>query len=321
MQKRTGRRLIFAGLLLLILVSALALFFRLSLPREQAAPIQPEYVFVAAASKEIVANEVITADMLQTMLLPPVRIPVDALYDPSLLIGKRAVVDIEEGTVIVSAMLAPSGSALITPAAEGQGLIENGKVAVPLMVSSLSGVSSSLRPGDHVDIIGVFLFVDLDSNSQTQLPLDTEVLVRNSQTGAIEFVPAGEMGRAADSGLGVPIYVYPSEDQRPRLITQLIIENASIFSITQTDSSQSAVMVVVSPLDAQAIQFMQINNARLVLALRGFGDDTIHRTTAIDLSVLLMQYGISLPDKLPIGIYSPTFNHATPTPPRLPPKD
>jgi Flp pilus assembly protein CpaB len=102
-------------------------------------------------------------------------------------------------------------------------------IAVPLDPTGLGQVAYAFQPGDRVDVIMSFLFIDVDEEFQTRRPNLITVITRLPD-GTIGFTP-GVPGREEPSNIFEEgIIVSPSEDQqRPRLVTQRTIQNALVI--------------------------------------------------------------------------------------------
>jgi Flp pilus assembly protein CpaB len=109
-------------------------------------------------------------------------------------------------------------------------LLPQGKVAISLPMDMLGGVAYAIADGDRVDIVLSFLFVDVDETFQSIEP-NIQSLVTVSPEGGIT-VETGQVGRfEASSILGVPVIIVPTEDQRPRLVTQRTVQNALVLHV------------------------------------------------------------------------------------------
>ncbi|MCB9135243.1 MAG: hypothetical protein H6636_07440, partial [Anaerolineales bacterium] len=138
-----------------------------------------------------------------------------------------------------------------------------------------------------------------------------------------------------DQALGQPFYVVPSESQRPRLVSQTLIQNVIVLQMgdfplnaptaevtpaegdnatpateggaqqttTPSTVTPDTVTLIVNPQDAVTLNYLLVNpGARLSLALRRAGDDTQVATEAVTLQFLVDQYRIPVPSKLPYGL-------------------
>jgi pilus assembly protein CpaB len=222
-----------------------------------------------------------------------------------------------------------------------------------------------------VNVIVTMIFVDLDNDFQTVLPnRNTGMIAPGTGTGTIAGSatpteggggPAGEagaqfetssivavtggggglVGRATtDPVLGQTLYHVPSEQQRPRLVSQNLLQDAVVLQVgnfpykeqeeaekkqaqqqgedgavqTAEGEQQQApatppppdvITLIVTPQDAVTLQYLLFNNAQLTLALRAAQDDTRVQTESVTLQFLLQQYNITIPAKLPNGLEPP----------------
>ncbi len=104
-------------------------------------------------------------------------------------------------------------------------------MAVPLDFTGLGQVAYALRPGDRIDVIMSWLFVDVDEEFQTRTPngLTVITLLPDGSVGFAEAVPGRE-----EPSIIFPsgVIVTPSEEQqRPRLVTQRTIQNALVVYV------------------------------------------------------------------------------------------
>jgi pilus assembly protein CpaB len=140
-----------------------------------------------------------------------------------------------------------------------------------------------------------------------------------------------------DPTLNEPVYIVPSEAQRPRLVCQNVIQDAIVlragdFPITGVETTPVEEVVVppgeeaqpapepprpdivtlaVSPQDAVVLTYMRKANIYITLALRNPNNDQILITDAVTQQYLMDQKNIPLPAKLPfaieprVGLYAP----------------
>ncbi len=145
--------------------------------------------------------------------------------------------------------------------------IDPGMVAVSIPISRLSAISYAPRPGDHVDVIATLLLIDLDSDFQTVLPnltagvvspgdveyqaqagaagevdQSTGTIKGNTTNVAAQVVGGGRsavIGRTEiDPVLGLPFYVLPSEAQRPRMVSQAVLQNVKVLRVGNFPTEQ-----------------------------------------------------------------------------------
>ena len=119
--------------------------------------------------------------------------------------------------------------------------IPQGLTAVAIPITRLSSVAYGIRDGDYVNIIVTMLLVDVDPTNQSILPNFTAgVTAPGTSTDGVQQLAAmissgGETskeGRAGlDQTLNQPVYLVPSEGQRPRLVTQMIMQNVQVLHV------------------------------------------------------------------------------------------
>jgi pilus assembly protein CpaB len=275
-------------------------------------------------------------------------------------LGKRAKLDLEAGFVVTKNMFTDTPD-LSTSGSDAALMIPRGMVSLSIPIDRLSSVTFAPQRGDHVNVIATLLFVDLDGNFQTILPNGSAgvlaagktVLIgpqqdTTNQTAALtngdtistlsnQSVPSGSpVGRAEiDSSFAQPFYVIPSEKQRPRLVSQTLIQDVIVLQMgdfpaenqaatpvpaeaptptatpapgqanqaaaVKTSAGPDVITLIVSPQDAVTLNYLIYSGARLTLALRGNGDDTRVQTEAVTLQFLMDQYKVPIPAKLPYG--------------------
>ncbi len=320
--------------------------------------------FIVVAKVDIPEGSTISPALVETRPWPKDSIPEGALIDPTRAFDKVALYDLAAGQPIVASALVdadeyvpPTPTPVILPGSLVGKLLEPGRVALAFPIDRYSGVAYALRPGDHVDVLMSLLLLDVDQEFQARLPNSGQILVltQDEVTEEYHFVPLNTMfpvGEAvADDVLDQLVYVVPSEDQRPRLVTQLTIQNARVLGVgpwplgedttlagmpTSTPTPQGAatpagpaptpappdmMTLSVLPQEAVALEFMLSMGAQVTFVLRGQGDDTVYQTEPITLNFIMEHYGIPVPPKLPVVIDYKTPGPPTPTPSPIPPED
>jgi Flp pilus assembly protein CpaB len=123
-------------------------------------------------------------------------IPADGYQDPALLTNLIVRADIPRGTPILSTQLVADGTALGAVGSDAAILLDPGQVAVsvPLDPAGINFAARSPQPGDQVDVILSFLFIEVDETFQSRQPNLISVITRNEE-GDLTFGDAIE-GRA-----------------------------------------------------------------------------------------------------------------------------
>lgn len=345
--RRRGRAFILIALiliLLLVLAWAVVRFFAPNqlptAPGETSAPPTPvEEMTSIVISVQPISRGLEFNETNVTTIPYPKKDLVEGAFitDIQEVLGKRAKFDIEARTPITMTMLVDP-TTKNSPAAFQ---IPPGQVAITIPVSKLSSVAYGLEPGDHVNVIVSLLLVDIDPGFQSKLPNNTGVVVAPGPSGeggpttisaSVSKTDSLSGRTELDPTLGQPIYVIPSEPQRPRLVSQTLIQDAIVlrlgdFTSTSQQQAQTAaqqqptpapatgqaqqpteatkpdtVTLIVTPQDAVTLNYLMLAGGRLNLVMRSAGDSQRIATEPVTLQFILDQYNIPNPAKLPYGL-------------------
>jgi len=347
---RRGRIFIYLALILLVALAAVFLIMKKNQPAEPTAEV-PEaapLVHVIVAGQNINQGETITMDKLdtETVALPPDKVASVMFRAEEIdqVLNQVAKYPIPQDVLITRPMLAGSASEILTAGPPVASKIPPGMTAIAVPITRLSSVAYGVMDGAHVNVIACFLFVDVDPSFQSALP---DNIVTVSGAGFVEGKPpiltagvgdtgGGEgggttapQGRAEmDQSLQQPFYVVPSEQQRPRQVCQMIVQDVVVLHLgdfSQTsEGGQNAeegegappaeggeettcvkpdlVSLIVSPQDAITLTYLMYGNAKLNLTLRRTDDASLMNTEAATLQYVLSQYAIPVPAKLPYAM-------------------
>jgi pilus assembly protein CpaB len=247
------------------------------------------------------------------------------------LIDQVARFNLQQGVIITSSMVGTGPIEIAGPAWAVQ--IPSGMVAATVPTNRLALVGYGVNDGAHVNVTACMLFVDVDPSFQTILPNFTSVL---TGTG---FVPdtlpvlsvaattgenASRQGRVElDPTLQQPFYAVPAENQRPRLVCQMILQDVIVMKLgnfalqapvatdpnatpsaaqTQQQSAPDIVTLMVNPQDSISLNYFVYSGAVLSMSLRNPNDTSRFDAQSTTLTSLLTQYNISLPSKLPYAM-------------------
>jgi len=367
----TGRRrgraifyLAFILILILVLVVVVARFNPLAATPTQVAsentsqtqPTAQDVVDIVVTTQDVKRGQALSDDLLALVSIPRKDFTDGVFFkDKKELVGARAKFDLRAHTPLTNALVFPAGTSGSVPSFE----IPAGKVAISIPISKLSSVAYGLQKGDHVNIIVSLLMVDMDTNWQSKLPNRTGVVIAPGPIGEdqtyvtallkspAEYEVSGSeaysyLGRIEiDPTMNNPVYLLPSEEQRPRLISQTLLQDVVILQLgtlsqtvdqsaplsapipqageeTPTRAAQqqraaqqaevaapvipNVVSLIVSPQDAVTLNYLMLAGANLNLVLRSAGDTEVKNTEAVTLQFILDQYQIPNPAKLPYGI-------------------
>ena len=328
---RRGR--IFLFLILIVVVGLALLYFAytqfLAGGGPQVTPAAP-LTEVYYAAQNIPQGTTITEEMLGTFSIPPENVA-DVMFtrgEENALVGQAARFSLEQGVIITSSMVGDAPAEIAGPAWAVN--IPQGMVAAAIPTNRLSLLGYGVADGAHVNVNACMLFVDVDPAFQTVLPNFTSVLtgtgfIENQlpvlSVSAVSAEQASRQGRVElDPTLQQPFYAVPSEQQRPRLVCQMILQDVVVLKLgnfeTQAPStddpnatpspaqaqqqvSPDIVTLMVNPQDSISLNYFVYSGATLSLSLRNPNDTSRFAAEAATLTSLLTQYNISLPTKLP----------------------
>jgi Flp pilus assembly protein CpaB len=335
-----GRLLIFLGLLLFLGVGVLALLFFLrggiggiaAEPTPDVTPVPAvEMTQILIAVQPIERGQLVPAESVALAPWPVTSRPSGALTDIGLAVGKQARNSIEPGQPILETMLTTSPNELAEIGSDAALRIPEGRVAITLPMTRLSGVGYALTEGDHVNVLVALQFVDVNEDTQTISPdrwlVITSVTDPTTQAttfstldlqDAGEFLPGSPLGEDAD------ILVHPSEVQRPRLVVQQVVQDAIVLKVgsfadvdvnialpTATPLPEGTppppptpipppdiITLMVQPQDSLVLNYFMFAEAKFTLALRSAGDPTMIEAESVTLPYVIERFRISVPTRL-----------------------
>ncbi len=320
----------------------------------------------------MVAQHIARGELIDETKLTSAPIQLNLYYEGYIteiaeVVGQRARIDLEAGMFLTRSYLAEGVEDLAKMGSNAALLIPTNMVAVSIPINRLSAVSYAPQRGDRVNVIVTLLMLDVDPNFQSATPNQTAAVIApgpnallglGSDDKAIAALTVNELlriinaqvvggGQASPQGraesdplLEQTLYLIPGEAQRPRLVSQTLIQNVIVLQIgnfpltdevvvekeeaeatpdpnvtpaptpTLTPGEVSAqepkmpdvITLIVSPQDAVTLNYLIYSGAELTLALRPYGDDSRIQTEAVTLQFLLEQYNIPVPARLPYGL-------------------
>lgn len=357
---------ILAFVLILVLVGFLVVWQFVLRPQTQGGPSAQEtappskIVFVA---RNIRMGATLVSEDLEARDWPANQIDEGMMYvedDIPELIGRQVQYDLQAGIPLLRNMLLDQGEQIRDPGSPWAHRIPPGSVAVSIPVTRLSSVSYAPRPGDHVNVVVTMMFVDLDTEFQSILPNYSGIVIAsgppNPESGqrdplTVEIgslmprdlpdntgrydVPGAKVpgiyGRIAiDPVLGQAVYLVPSEVQRPRLVSAMLLQDITVLQIgnfpltgqslieepvetpqaggaqqqqeqPQESTKPDVITLIVTPQDAVTLNYLIYSGAELTLALRNILDVDQLPINPVTLQYLLEQYRIPVPVRLPYG--------------------
>jgi Flp pilus assembly protein CpaB len=342
--RRGGRILLFLVVIIVILVAVtfLAVGPLKNLVSPPASPT-PSNVKVYVVGQKIERDHQIDAASLSTIDLPENLVAEWMIRDQEKVVGKYAAYPLEQGMLLSSTLVSDRPGAQGSEAAR---LISPGLVAISIPINRINSVAYAIRDGDHVNVIATTMFVDLDASFQSVLPNNLGQVKGPGGADSSSSIVAGGSGPYGridlDPTLNQAIYVVPSEAQRPRLVSQMVLQNIQVlhigtFPLVSTNTveatpdpnkpaptpapvaSPDIIILIVTPQDAVSLTYLLHSGTDLTLTLRAPDDESRPETEAATLQYLLSQYAIPVPAKLPYGIQPrldklPVATEAAPAP-------
>jgi pilus assembly protein CpaB len=329
---RRGRILIFVLLIVVIglVVAFVALRSFILQPSQPSTPVNEE---VYVAGQNIPQGGKITSEVLATKTLPQNLVTADMYttgQQSELLNNKIASIPLSQGTFITKGAVVDASQSVAIPGPAWAAVIPPGMVAASIPTTRFSLTSYGVADGAHVNVNACFQFVDVDAGFQAMLPNHTAVLAgTGAAQGSLPTLSLGVNSGGAGSTQGrvelepslqQPYYVVPSEAQRSRTVCQTVLQdvvvmkvgNFPLVSTSQTAAQQQQtqqqavatvapdlITLIVSPQDADMLDYMVYTSAQITLALRNPNDQSRQATNAITLQFALSQYNIPVPAKLP----------------------
>lgn len=346
--RRGGRILLFLVVIIVILIAVAVLMvsrgFLTPAQQEDIVPTPP-MIPIIAVGQPLKPNDEIKPEAISTMMIPQTAYNEKMVTNPEDVVGKFAIFPMEQGFYFIQGMVADRPG-LNQPGSEAAKVINPGLVAVTLPLNWQSGVAFAIKDGDRVNVIATTLFVDVDSSFQSILPNNFGQVVNTGlQPESSTLVTLGmnngegnrSVGRAElDPVLNQAIYLIPAEAQRPRLVSQQILQNIQVlrvgffpltgetpFTSSRTTTSTETelppgqqpptptpsvvrppdvITLIVSPQDAVALTYLLYAGAKFTFTLRAPDDPYETTTEAATLQYILSQYAIPVPAKLPYAI-------------------
>jgi Flp pilus assembly protein CpaB len=293
---RRGRILILMGLILAVGTAAAVYVVVNSMEPSETSEIVLEDVVVAL---QPIAEEEPVEGRIGLVAMPKDYVPEGALRTLEGTGDLLAAGPIPQGSAIHPSMLISK----VQLAQEGElgKLVEPGLVAVAFPVNELSSVSYGIRPGDHIDVLMTFFFMDIDQETQIPEPI------------CAPFCPGPEGETQAALG-----------EQLPRAAAQLTLQDVQVLGVgrwaqeltpeqeqAQAESDEPVpvelprfITVMVTPQDALVLKLARELEAKIDLAVRSQEDAQQFTTQQVTLDYILARFGVSLPAKQPFTLES-----------------
>lgn len=144
------------------LIAAGSMYIYLNGATKSAPSLKP----LVIAKTNISARSVIDASQLVIKDVPVQGYPQGGYSSIQSVVGSVALLNLSAGDIVVSAMVEHAQSATKGTGSTTSLTVPDGKRAVAIPISLVSGVGYSLKPGDHVDILVTMDIKDSSPNAQ-----------------------------------------------------------------------------------------------------------------------------------------------------------
>jgi Flp pilus assembly protein CpaB len=156
-----------------------------------------EFVEVVIAVQEIPRGTIIQLNAVDTIPWPAAFQPVASYGTVDDVIGKAARTDIYREQPILQRMIVDpledgAFAGLASIGSDAAVVIPKGKVAVSLPMDRITSVAYAVQPGDYIDLIASFLFVDVDRSFQTIEPNIFQMIAFTCDSGGAPPCPSNE---------------------------------------------------------------------------------------------------------------------------------
>jgi len=270
---RKGRVFFIIALILVLGLAAVALFYFRGLPSStgESATETVEAPVVDMVEVIVITQQTPRGYLLNETVLGTIEIPREMLIegyftDMAAVVGRQARVDLDSNMLLTSSMVVDSPDQLSATGSLAALSIPRGMVAISIPINRLTSVSYAPQPGDHVNVIATLLILDLDTDFQSATPnrnaavlgagpgvvvgaetetdisVDANTDLSKVTAQTIGAGPTSVIGRTAiDPLLEQTLYVVPSESQRPRLVSQTLLQDAIVLGVGDfplTDETQ-----------------------------------------------------------------------------------
>jgi Flp pilus assembly protein CpaB len=331
--KRGSRILLFLVVVIVILIAVTVLVLgRVGNPFATPPTPTPPLVSIVIVGQPINRDDQIKKESLSTLQIPQTNVTEKMITNQDAVVDKYALFPLAQGLPLTTDMISDRPG-MNQPGSEAARIISPGLVAISIPISRLSSLVYGIRDGDRINVIATTLFVDLDATFQSSLPNFTakvtgvgfvpDTLPELAATITSGGAPSGQGRAELDPTLNQALYLVPSEVQRPRLVSQMILQDIQVlhvgnFTLPGQEPQKAvegqpaptaappqipdSITLIVSPQDAVALTYLMHTGTQFTLTLRAPDDTTRVETEAATLQYLLSQYAIPVPAKLPYGM-------------------
>ncbi len=303
-------------------------------------PTPINFVELVIAVQELPRGFRIPANAVALRPFPEESAPFNAILNVEDVVNKIARTDIYREQPILSNMVVDDFQNLANDLArvgsDAAAVLPDTLVAIAMPVDRLTSVAYGIQDGDRVDVIVSMLFVSVDEVFQSLVPNAYSIVSLSDEGGITLSSPIRgrpeAVNLAGDIGI-VSGLIVPSEQQRPRLVTQRTVQDALVVHVGEfpqdgrfigipptptpvpqedseeededteeeapppppTPSRPDIVTLGVTPQDAVLLTWAIEARLPLTLALRSATDTNQVPTEPVTLDFFMSQYRITVP--------------------------
>ena len=290
--KRSNRLVILVGVLLAVL-AFVGIVVLLNNPNGNNQQVVTPKVTVLVAKADIAIGTAVTPDMVDEVKVDPDAVLGTRFGSASQLTGRPVLYDIAQGGQVSQDAFGSTGAICI----ECQ--LKAGEKAIAFQVDPVTGLAFLVQPGDHVDIV---LAQDVQPVQQTQDSIAAQRLDPKAPA-RWELVNGLNNVRTVKTIL---------QDRRVLYVSYTPSQPAPSTDPNAPAAAIPATVIIIfagSDQDAELIKFAQSKDGEagaLTAVLRDTQDtaaDTI--TTGVTLELLIQQYGVTVPNVIPLPSQQP----------------
>jgi Flp pilus assembly protein CpaB len=301
----------------------------------EVATVEPETIDIVIAANNLPRSTTVSPGAVQLSAWPIAQLPAEYFTSLEQVYGLTVRSLIPQGMPLMPSMLTEGPIDAEEAGSDVALTIPDGQRAIAIPVDLLGGVAWLIQPGDHVDVLASWTFVDLDEDFQTVLPNQWAILECPEETTC-----EGTMGRMELLPTGLAVMVFPTGPGRSRYMAQMTIQDAVVLQVgfeegvppipaaavqpaegetppqappadggevvaTPTVPAAQVVVLLVDTQDALILKALLELQADLDLVLRGTTDRFDAGVEPVTLEFLMSIYNLDPPARLPYGVVAP----------------
>ncbi|MFW5696697.1 MAG: Flp pilus assembly protein CpaB [Phototrophicaceae bacterium] len=239
-------------------------------PAETPLPTQ-ELVDIIVSVQNISRGSLIPPDAVRFQPWPLDAVPFNVVTSMDDVVGKRARTDIYVEQPVLTSYVVDDLASLAAVGSDASAIIPSGLVGIAMPIDVYTSVAYAIQPGDRVDIIISMLFIELDEAFQSAQPNSINLVNTNIDEGGVSLTTGADVeGRfetlrvplsALDPNtlttrsvpVDWPVLVRPSEEPRPRLVTQRTVQDSLVLYVGEWPSDGRLFGPVATPTPVEEV--------------------------------------------------------------------